>query len=79
MVNRDDASVEMHLATAFEELEILKWNIGLIKLAMDCEDVDSIHLLLDCFEPRFNLQIEEIHYALKKAQTETTKLLNEAE
>lgn len=79
MVNRDDASLEMHLATAFEELEILKWNLGLIKLAKDCEDIDLIHLLLDCFEPRFNLQIEEIHYALQKAERERTKLLKKIE
>ena len=79
MVNRDDASVEMYLATAFEELEVLKWDLGLIKLAIDCEDVDLIHLLLDCFESRCKCNVEEIDNALQKAQRETTKLLKKTE
>lgn len=79
MLNRDDASLHVHLAAVFEEFAILKWHIRLITLAMDCEDIDTVHLLLDCFESRFDLQIEEIHYALQKVQRETTKLLNQAE
>lgn len=79
MLNRADASLKVHFEFVFDELAVLKWNIRLITLAKECEDFETIQLLLDCFEPRFNCQVEEIEYALKSVEKKVIELLKNVE
>lgn len=74
MIFQSEASLQMLIAQAFDEIAAIKRIQRLIKLSQEAEDLETICLLLELHESHFNCFIERLEYSLHYAQKKVEQL-----
>lgn len=79
MINHDEARVDVLLSAVLEELAEIKRYWRLLELALESDDVETIHLLIECFYSQLECQYDESKHGVEKARLKFLNLLKEIE
>lgn len=79
MINRDEASIDVLLSAVLDDLAELKRYQRLLDLALDSDDLETIHLLIQCFYSQLECQYDESKWGVEKARKKLVNLLKEIE
>ena len=74
MIFQSEASLQMLIAQAFDEISAIKRIQRLIRLSYEVEDLETIYLLLELYESNLNCFMETLEYSLGCAQKEVEQL-----
>ena len=79
MINHREARIDVLLTAALDDLAAIKRYQTLLKLALDSDDLETVHMLIECFESYLNCQYEEAKTGIKQARDKIWSLLREIE
>ncbi|AFY59259.1 hypothetical protein Riv7116_6948 (plasmid) [Rivularia sp. PCC 7116] len=79
MINRDEAPIDVLLSAVLDDLAELKRYRRFLELALDSDDLETIHLLIECFDSHLECQHDEAKWGVEKARLKFLNLLKETE
>lgn len=79
MINHDEARIDVLLDAVLEELAAIKRYRRFLELALDSDDLETIHLLIECFDSYLECECDEAKWGVEKARLKFLNLLKEAE
>ena len=79
MINRDETRIDVLLAVVLDNLAAIKRYQRFLELALDSDDLETAHLLIECFGSYLENECDEAKCLVKEARFKFLNLLKETE